>query len=190
MKICNRKTFLFFLSLFLGFSDISAAKKWQILGLALLKILDRDRSRVWNFHYVSGNRRAECKLRIGKRDERVANYGKSLIRYRVGGEFFNSRRLIFPIRAIESIGMKYFHYHRHIRFHRFENRIGKPRPVQEWNEDRWRKGRKRSKTDDTIFVFKPRSLLPRSKNRPRLSPPNGISNRAVSSVNFLPPHRV
>lgn len=97
----------------------------------LLKILDRDRSRVWNFHYVSGNRRAECKLRIGKRDERVANYGKSLIRYRVGGEFFNSRRLIFPIRAIESIGMKYFHYHRHIRFHRFENRIGKPRPVQE-----------------------------------------------------------
>lgn len=81
MKICNRKTFLFFLSLFLGFSDISAAKKWQILGLALLKILDRDRSRVWNFHYVSGNRRAECKLRIGKRDERVANYGKSLIRW-------------------------------------------------------------------------------------------------------------
>lgn len=131
MKICNRKTFLLFLSLFLRFSDIPAAKKWQILGLALLKILDRDRSRVWNFHYVSGNRRAECKLRIGKRDERVANYGKSLIRYRVGGEFFNSRRLIFPIRAIESIGMKYFHYHRHIRFHRFENRIGKPRPVQE-----------------------------------------------------------
>lgn len=81
MKICNRKTFLFFLSLFLRFSDISAAKKWQILGLALLKILNRDRSRVWNFHYVSGNRRAECKLRIGKRDERVANYGKSLIRW-------------------------------------------------------------------------------------------------------------